>query len=96
MTDSVMFNQVGKFICTFLDSGRKAQCPPDPDYPDGMVIDQEGVEKTCKVEVPYPSPGCGVLIVRCIECGLKVAVTVAGRPDDVRLIVMPCKVGNSG
>jgi hypothetical protein len=59
-----------------------------------MMIDAtNGQEPMCEVDVPYPSPRCGALIVQCMECGLKVGITVAGRTDDVRRLRMPCKLG---
>jgi hypothetical protein len=83
-----------EFEFTFIDLGRKAQCPPNPEFPVGMAIDA-GFQQMCIVDVPYPSTGCGVLRVDCPTCGVKVGFTVAGRSDDVRRVTLPCKVGSN-
>ncbi len=68
---------------TFLSHGRKAQCEPNPAYPDGIDIDlSNGAAAYCKSKLPYPAECCGVLIVRCSICGESAAITTAGRPDD--------------
>ena len=75
----------------WIDSGREPQCPPDPDYPDGIDVDGSGgQERTCFTELPYPAKRCGCWRVTCPTCGLVVAVTTAGRPDDPRSIKVPC------
>ena len=67
----------------FLDSGREPQCKPDPKHPDGRDVDMAAPgDKTCTFNVPYPAPRCGAYRITCRECGLKVAMTVAGRADD--------------
>lgn len=76
------------------DAGREPQCAPDPEYPNGKDLDmtpflQDGWP-TCKVDLPYPAKRCGVYMVEC-ECGLTVAVTTAGRPDDPRSVTVGCK-----
>jgi hypothetical protein len=84
---------------TFVDSGREPQVPPNPEYPEGIDLDAtEGAAvQSCKVPLPYPAPRCGLMTVACKRCGLKVAATVAGRPDDPRSIRIPCKqVGATG
>jgi len=81
---------------TFRPSGRgKAQCPPDPRYPNGIAVDVHGDDAgpTCLVELPYPAPECGYLEVNCGLCGLTVALTVAGRPDDPVSVRLLCFVG---
>lgn len=80
-----------EFGFVFIDSGRKAQCPPNPDFPEGMAVDA-GFKRMCIVDIPYPSTGCGVLRVDCPVCGIKVGFTVAGRVDDPRRVTLPCKV----
>lgn len=83
----------------FLDSGREPQVAPNPDYPKGIDLDStEGAAvQSCKVMLPYPAPRCGLMAVTCKRCGLKVAATVAGRPDDPRSVRMPCKtIGPTG
>jgi len=72
--------------------GRKATSPPDPRYPDGIHIDgAKGATRSCLIRLPYPAAGCGRHMVRCKTCGLTVAVTAAGRPDDPRSVRIPCK-----
>lgn len=81
------------FAITFRPSGRgKAQCPPDPDFPDGkhIILTRYG-EISCVVDLPYPAKECGAFIVCCKTCDLTIAVTAAGRPDDPTSIRVPCK-----
>lgn len=76
----------------FLDSGREPMCPPDPAFPNGRRIDISGAaDKTCEAHLPYPAPRVGSMVIECPTCGLTVAVTVAGRPDDPHTVVIPCK-----
>jgi len=77
----------------FFDSGREPRCPPDPAYPEGKDIDaSEGAALACSAAIPYPAPRCGVMIVECEKCGLRVGLTVAGRVDDPRSVKLPCRV----
>jgi hypothetical protein len=77
----------------FIDSGREPQCPSNPDFPDGTEVDMShGAAKTCDVSLPYPAPRCGVLVMDCSKCGLRVGVTVAGRRDDPRIAKLACKL----
>jgi hypothetical protein len=74
---------------TFFDSGREPKCA---NFPDGKYIDMSlGAEKTCEVAIPYPAPCCGVMVVECEVCGLRNALTVAGRADDPHTVKMACK-----
>ena len=76
---------------TFLDSGREPKCKPDTAYPEGKTINLAGDQfKTCSRNLPYPAPRCGVYAIECKVCGFCAAITVAGRPDDPRIITMPC------
>jgi len=76
----------------FLDSGREPRCAPNPAYPDGIDVDISlGAAMTCTTTIPYPAPRCGLMIIECGKCGLRVGVTVAGRPDDPRTVKMACK-----
>jgi hypothetical protein len=76
----------------FEPSGRgKARCAPNPDFPDGCHIEATEGKTGCSVEPPYPVPECGAWIVRCAACGMSVAITAAGRPDDPRSARIPCK-----
>lgn len=78
---------------TFLDSGREPQCKPDPNFPDGKPVNlvPSGIHKSCCRNLPYPAPRCGLYMIKCTKCGFTAAITVAGRPDDPRIIMMPCK-----
>jgi hypothetical protein len=83
----------------WVDHGRKAQCPPDPRYPDGVdvKIPSDG-SAICGTALPYPAPQCGVWMIECDVCGQTAAVTAAGRPDDPRSVSLPCgaKPGATG
>lgn len=46
---------------------------------------------TCETRLPYPAARCGTYVIECSKCGLSVACTTAGRPDDPRLARLPCK-----
>lgn len=77
----------------FMPSGRgKAQCPSDPRYPKGIALDcsMGAGAPYCTVTLPYPAPECGVYIIICDHCTMKVVVTAAGRPDDPTSIKIPC------
>lgn len=76
----------------FLDSGREPQCQPDPAFPEGKDVDASfGSPDACTAKLPYPAPRCGLMMVECPKCGLRIALTVAGRPDDPRTVKMACK-----
>jgi hypothetical protein len=75
----------------WFDSGREPQCAPDPDYPKGKDLDISDGSKSCCAQLPYPAKRCGYFVVACSKCGMSVAVTTAGRPDDPRSLRMPCK-----
>jgi hypothetical protein len=36
---------------------------------------------------------CGVWVVACHTCGLRVGITAAGRPDDPRTVRLACNRG---
>lgn len=87
-----MVEVVQQFEVRFEDSGRSAQCPPNPAYPTGIDVDGScGAAKSCTVAIPYPSPRCGLQVISCRACGLTVAITVAGRVDDPRSIKLACE-----
>jgi hypothetical protein len=46
----------------FRKSGRgKAQCAPDPAYPDGKDLDiSPDNAVACRVDLPYSAPECGL------------------------------------
>lgn len=75
----------------FLDSGREPKLPPNPEYPDGMDIDLAHDAKGCITTLPYPAPRCGAMLLKCDVCGCVTVVTVAGRRDDPRSVIIPCK-----
>lgn len=77
---------------TWLDHEREPQCKPDPAYPTGKDIDSRlDGGPSCKTALPYPAKRCGLYLVRCGRCGIQVAITTAGRPDDPRSIIFNCK-----
>jgi len=76
----------------WLTHNRKAQCPPNPQYPNGKPIDlANGGFPTCKVDLPYPAPECGVWVVECDRCDASVGITAAGRVDDPLCVTIACK-----
>lgn len=87
---------MNKFIkVTFVPSGRgKAQCPPDPNYPEGIDLDISDPARpsTCEATLPYPARECGLFAVRCEFCKQTIAVTCAGRPDDPRTVKFSCNL----
>lgn len=81
-----------QFEIRFVSHNRAAKCQPNPDFPNGVEIDDSyGAPRTCIALLPYPAPCCGVMIARCRKCGLSVGATTAGRVDDPRAIKMACK-----
>lgn len=81
-----------QFSVTFTPSGRgKAQCVPDPRFPDGMKLNVAGIAPSCTVELPYPAPECGHFLATCGKCGYSIVVTAAGRSDDPRSVQIPCR-----
>lgn len=79
-------------IIQWLDLKREPQCPPDPKHPLGVDFDiSEGAERVCSVPLPYPAKRCGVYVVTCDVCRLRIAITTAGRPDDPRSLKVACR-----
>lgn len=77
----------------FIPNGRgKAQCEPDPLFPNGKAVDVSNGQKSCLVALPYPAAECGAWRVVCSACGLRVGITAAGRPDDPISVKIPCKL----
>lgn len=77
---------------TFHPSGRgKAQCAPDPAFPRGKAVKVPGAGPKCRATLPYPAPECGHFLIACQDCGHKIAVTAAGRPDDPISAEWPCQ-----
>lgn len=40
---------------------------------------------------PHPAPRCGHMDIHCEDCGLRAIITVAGRRDDPRSVILACK-----
>lgn len=74
---------------------RAPQCAPDPAYPFGKDVDMAGKAPACEVRLPVPAECCGIWLLTCDRCGLRVGVTAAGRPDDPALVRVPCKAKGS-
>lgn len=82
---------MSNFNIEWIDHGREPQCRPDPAYPAGKDCDASGgAVATCTASIPYPAQRCGLYIVECKTCGLRVALTTAGRPDDPRSVKLSC------
>ena len=72
--------------------GGAPTCPPDPSYPEGVALDVSSPgAPACDVRLPYPAPCVGTHVIACNLCGLRVAVSAAGRPDDPTSVRMACK-----
>lgn len=83
---------MSNFSIEWIDHKREPQCAPNPAYPKGKDCDcSDGAKHTCTAALPYPAKRCGLYIVECEACGLRVAITTAGRPDDPRSVKLACK-----
>jgi hypothetical protein len=81
-----------QFKVTWLDGRREPTVAPNPQYPDGVDLIMGGdTAPHCKVELPYPAVRCGYYRIECRVCGIRIAVTTAGRPDDPRSATFNCK-----
>lgn len=79
----------------WIDRGREPKCAPNPAFPEGIDVDlSNGAANYCKFDLPYPAKRCGIYVVACEICGVCMACTTAGRPDDPRSMIMPCKLAN--
>ncbi len=86
---------------TWHDAGRELaqfalanslQGPPDPAYPNGIDLDgSRSGQDACKVALPYPALRCGHYRIECKLCGIRIALSTAGRTDDPRSITLPCQ-----
>jgi hypothetical protein len=82
----------GRFKVDWRDAGREPRCAPNPEYPNGIDRDcSGGASQTCSATLPYPARRCGSYFVECEICGIRVAVTTAGRPDDPRSVRIACR-----
>ena len=81
----------------WIDGGREARHPSNPAYPTGIDLDlSDGALASCMVRLPWPARRCGYYVITCPTCHLRVAITTAGRPDDPRSAMLPCKMeGNT-
>ena len=81
----------------WIDRKREPRSPPDPAYPEGIDIPAaDGSRPKCQTDLPYPAARCGVYLVTCSRCGVRVAVTTAGRPDDPRTVAVNCLLPGGG
>lgn len=79
----------------WIDRKREPKCPPNPAYPNGIDVeigDRRSDDPTCYTALPYPAKRCGVYVVRCSICGASAGITTAGRPDDPKSVLLPCKM----
>ena len=82
----------GRLRVKWFDSGRAPTQPPNPDYPDGIDLNMSKDEQdACYTTLPYPAKRIGSYVISCNKCGLKAVCTTAGRMDDPRSIIVPCK-----
>ncbi len=88
--------QATRFLINWIDLRREPECPPNPDFPNGVDLDlSRGGAPTCFTYLDYPAPRCGLYVVTCLSCGRQIAVTTAGRPDDPRSLRIPCRTGTA-
>ena len=81
----------GHIDVIWIDGGREPQCEPDPYYPNGRDINaSQGAMLSCKVDLLYPAPRCGMHHLKCRLCKLSVMITAAGRIDDPRTVIVAC------
>lgn len=86
----------GRHEVEFHASGRgKAQCPANPEYPEGIAVIAFEGNGACVAKIPYPAPECGYFAVQCLLCGSSIAVTAAGRADDPVSVRMKCNLPQS-
>lgn len=85
-----------QFIVEWADTGKEPTQKPNPHFPDGIEVKTEAPFK-CRVTLKYPAPRVGHYQVECKLCGIRAAITTAGRRDDPKSLELPCKVkGNEG
>lgn len=85
-------SHVSLLRAVWIDGGREPRNPPNPAYPDGIDVDlSNGATRACSVQLRHPAPRCGTYLVVCRACGVRVAVTTAGRADDPRTVTVACK-----
>jgi hypothetical protein len=80
-------------VVKWIDRYREPTQPPNTRYPTGVDVDlSSDAERTCHLKLTYPAPRIGVYSIRCLTCGLTVAITTAGRADDPRSVKLACKL----
>ncbi len=85
-----------RLTVTWLDAKREPRVAPNPLYPKGKDVDvSAGAARSCSTPLPYPAPRCGVYMIECEDCGLRVGVTTAGRADDPRSVKIACLLAPS-
>ena len=93
---------------TWLGGGGAPQAPSSPDYPKGVRVDVASNQMlryedafprvdgpTCCRELFYPAEEIGAWVIDCPVCGIRVALTAAGRPDDPRCVRLPCRLSGT-
>lgn len=80
-----------QFDIRWHDGGGEAQQPSNPAYPEGIDLPRLPGLLSCQTKLPYPAARCGLYMIECKRCGMKIGVTTAGRPDDPRSVWVPCK-----
>lgn len=74
----------------------KAQEHGPKEYANGCDLDASGGRPTtCTAALPYYPGQLGAFEIRCTYCGLSLEVPSVGRPDDPRLVRVPCRWGGS-
>jgi hypothetical protein len=80
-----------QFTIEWIDREREPKCAPDPNFPSGKDVVTPGDGKSCYVELPYPAKRCGIYVVECGRCKIRVGITTAGRADDPKSCTIKCK-----
>ena len=82
-----------QFAIAWVDHDREPKNPPNPAFPHGQDLDVTGGKPFCAiVQLPYPAARCGIYVIKCRKCGVRVGVTTAGRPDDPRTVKFACRL----
>ena len=77
---------------TWIDGRAEPKNPPNPKYPFGIDLDMSrGADRSCLIMLPHPARRIGYYDIECAKCGLRVAVSTAGRVDDPRSARVACK-----
>lgn len=81
-----------KFHVRWVDRRLEPKNPANPRFPNGVDIDS-GARPACRVTLPYPAKRIGFYLIDCEICGTNAVITTAGRKDDPRSVMLPCKKG---